>query len=78
MTEVLMVEAADGYKVAFALAEVDPAFAVRDVIAADKRDGKPLDAKEGPLRVVAPGGQEARTLGPSGHSLEADCRKVIM
>lgn len=55
MTEVLLVEAADGYKVAFALAELDPAFAVRDIIVADKRDGKPLDAKEGPWRVVAPG-----------------------
>ena len=54
MTEVLLVEAADGYKVAFALAEVDPAFAVRDIIVADKRDGKPLDAKEGPRRIVAP------------------------
>ena len=39
----------------FALAEVDPAFAVRDIIVADKRDGKLLDAKEGPLRIVAPG-----------------------
>lgn len=55
LTEVLLVEAADGYKVAFALAEVDPAFAVRDIIVANKRDGKPLDAKEGPFRIVAPG-----------------------
>jgi hypothetical protein len=55
MTEVLLVEAADGYKVVFALAEVDPAFATREIVLADKRDGKPLDAKEGPLRIVAPG-----------------------
>jgi hypothetical protein len=55
MTEVLLVEAADGYKVAFALAETDPAFAAREIILADKRDGKPLDAKEGPFRIVAPG-----------------------
>ena len=55
MTEVLTVEAADGYKVVFALAEIDPAFAVRDIILADKRDGKPLDAKRGPFRIVAPG-----------------------
>ncbi len=54
MTEVLLVEAAGGYKVVFALAEVDPAFATREIILADKRDGKPLDAKEGPLRIVAP------------------------
>jgi hypothetical protein len=55
LTEVLLATAADGYKVAFALAEIDPAFAVREIILADKRDGKPLDAKEGPLRIVAPG-----------------------
>jgi hypothetical protein len=51
----LLVEAADGYRVVFALAEIDPAFATREIILADKRDGKALDAKEGPLRIVAPG-----------------------
>jgi hypothetical protein len=55
MAEVLLVSAADGYRVAFALAEVDAAFAVREIILADKRDGKPLDAREGPFRIVAPG-----------------------
>jgi hypothetical protein len=55
MTEVLLVEAADSYRVVFALAEVDPAFSERAIILADKRDGKPLDAKEGPLRIIAPG-----------------------
>ncbi len=55
LAEALLVEAADGYKVVFALAEIDPAFATREIIVADKRDGKPLDAKEGPLRIVAPG-----------------------
>jgi hypothetical protein len=55
LTEILLATAADGYKVAFALAELDPAFAAREVILADKRDGKPLDAKEGPFRIVAPG-----------------------
>jgi hypothetical protein len=55
LTETLVVEAADGYKVVFALAEVDPAFAVREIVLADKRDGKPLDSKEGPFRIVAPG-----------------------
>lgn len=55
LTEVLLVTAADGYKVSFALAELDPAFATREIILADKRDGKPLNAKEGPFRIVAPG-----------------------
>ena len=55
MTEVLVVEAADSYRVAFALGELDPAFAARDIVLADEGDGKPLDAKQGPLRVVAAG-----------------------
>jgi hypothetical protein len=41
----------------FALAEVDPAFAVREIVLADKRDGKALDANEGPFRIVAPSDQ---------------------
>jgi hypothetical protein len=59
MTEALLVEAADGYKVVLALAEVGPAFAVREIILADKRDGKPLDARKGPFRIVAPGDKRA-------------------
>jgi hypothetical protein len=55
LTEILLVSASDGYKVAFALAETDPAFAPREIILADKRDDKPLDSKEGPFRIVAPG-----------------------
>jgi hypothetical protein len=55
MTEVLLVEASDNYKVVFAVIEFDPAFAPREIILADKRDGKALNAKEGPFRIVAPG-----------------------
>ncbi len=55
LTEILLVSASDGYHVAYALAEIDPAFAVRQIILADRHDGKPLAAKEGPFRIVAPG-----------------------
>jgi hypothetical protein len=51
---VVIIEAADGYKVAFALAELDSAFTSSKAILADKRDGKPLSAKEGPFRIVVP------------------------
>jgi DMSO/TMAO reductase YedYZ molybdopterin-dependent catalytic subunit len=51
----VLVEAADGYRALFALAELDPENTGRVVILADRRDGKPLDANEGPLRVVVPG-----------------------
>lgn len=55
----ILITAADAYKVLFALAELDPAFATREIILADKRDGKVLDSKEGPFRVVAPGDKRA-------------------
>jgi hypothetical protein len=50
----LLVEAADGYRVAFSLAEIDPALSEGVVLLADSKDGKPLDAKEGPYRLVVP------------------------
>jgi DMSO/TMAO reductase YedYZ molybdopterin-dependent catalytic subunit len=48
------VDAADGYRAVFALAELDPAFTDRLVLLADTRDGKPLPANEAPLRLVVP------------------------
>ena len=55
MAEALLFEAADGYKVVFALSEVDPDFVTREILLAVKRDGKPLDEKQGPFRIIAPG-----------------------
>lgn len=49
------ISAADGYRAVYALAELDPGFRDGPVILADHRDGKPLDAKEGPLRIIAVG-----------------------
>lgn len=54
MASYLLVEAADGYRVVFALPELDPAFTEKSVILAFLKDGKPLDDKEGPFRVVIP------------------------
>src|SRR5713226_4105039 len=50
----LVVGAADGYHAVFALPELDHAFTDRIIILADRRDGKPLAEKEGPLRIVVP------------------------
>jgi hypothetical protein len=50
----LLVEAADGYRVVFALPELDPAFTEHVVLLADHRDGQPLTTTEGPLRLVVP------------------------
>jgi hypothetical protein len=51
----LLVEAADGYRVVIALPELDPGFTDRVILLADRVDGHPLDAKEGPFRVIVPG-----------------------
>jgi len=50
----LLVEAADGYRVVIALPELDPAFTDKQVVLAFLKDGKPLDDKEGPYRIVIP------------------------
>jgi hypothetical protein len=50
----LLVEAADGYRVVIALPEFDPAFTDKQVVLAFLKDGKPLDEKEGPYRIVMP------------------------
>jgi hypothetical protein len=54
MASCLLVEAADGYHVVIALPELDPAFTDKQVVLAFLKDGKPLDDKEGPYRIVIP------------------------
>jgi len=56
----VVVTARDGYRVVFALPELDPDFtdAPRQIILADTADGKPLLEKQGPVRIVVP--QEKR------------------
>jgi hypothetical protein len=49
------VEAADGYRVLFSIAELDAKFTDRVVILADAKDGRPLPAAEGPYRLIVPG-----------------------
>lgn len=50
----LVVEAVDGYRAVYALPELDPAFTDKLILLVEKRDGKLLDSKEGPLRIVVP------------------------
>ena len=52
LTRYVLVKAADDYRVVFSLPEVDPETATQVVLVADRRDGKPLDNKEGPYRIV--------------------------
>ena len=55
MSLCLLVEAADGYSAVIALPEIEPEFTSGEVFLADGQDGKPLDAKAGPLRIIIPG-----------------------
>ena len=52
LSEYIVATGSDGYKAVLALAEVEPDFHPGDVLVADTLDGKPLDAKIGPFRLV--------------------------
>ena len=54
MASYVLVEAEDGYRVIFSLAELDSGILDSEVIAADTMDGTPLPAKQGPFKLVAP------------------------
>ena len=51
----VVTEASDGYRVVFSVAELDPAFSNTQVIVATKVDEQPLQACDGPMRLVVPG-----------------------
>ena len=54
MRDYVEIAGRDEYRAVFALAELDPAFQDNRVLVAITMDGKPLDDKLGPIRVVAP------------------------
>ena len=51
----VVVEASDAYRVVFALPELDELFTDRTILVADRKDGEPLVAPAGPLRIIVPG-----------------------
>src|ERR1700732_4121212 len=54
LTNCLLVEAADGYRAVIALPELDPAFTDKQIVLVFLKDGKPIDDKQGPYRIVIP------------------------
>lgn len=52
LTMYVVAEGADKYRVLYSLAEVDPAFHSGTVIVADQENGQPIDAKDGPFKLV--------------------------
>jgi len=52
LAKTVLVTGADGYRVAFGVAEFDPAFTDRMAILADRKDGGPLPANALPFQLV--------------------------
>lgn len=50
----VLVDARDGYRVLYSLAELDPGTGKRRVLLADRCDGAALGEEDGPLRLIAP------------------------
>jgi len=50
----VLVEAADGYRVTFTLAEFNSGFTDRLILLVDRKDGKALEAKDGPFQLIVP------------------------
>lgn len=55
LNQVVVIRAADGFSSILSIAETDPVYRANPVIIADTVNGKPLDAREGPYRVVVDG-----------------------
>ncbi len=55
----VLIEATDGYRAAFALAELDSELTDRIILLADTKDGQPLPPSEGSFRVIVPGEKRA-------------------
>ena len=54
LTDCVIVEGSDGYRVVFSLAELEPQLGDVKVLIADRVDDQPLSGLDGPLRLVVP------------------------
>lgn len=55
LNQVVIAKGSDGFTASYSLGETDPIYRANPVIIADSKDGQPLDAKEGPYRLVVDG-----------------------
>jgi hypothetical protein len=55
LNQVVVAKGSDGFTASYSLGETDPIYRANPVIVADSKDGQPLDAKEGPYRLVVDG-----------------------
>ena len=51
----VVITAADNYKAIYTLPEIDPLFANRSIILANRADKKPLSAEDGSFQIIVPG-----------------------
>ena len=70
MADVVVISAADGYRVSLGLAETDPGISPEPIIVADRADGAPLDAHEGPLRLIVGGDKKPARSARQVQSIE--------
>ena len=54
ITMCVLAGGSDGYQAEFASAEFEPGFTDQLILVADRRDGQPLNSREGPLRLIVP------------------------
>jgi hypothetical protein len=54
LSSYILAKAHDGYQVVFSFGEIGSDFGNASILIADKRDGKPLFAYQGPFRLVCP------------------------
>ena len=74
LDQIVVVTGADGFIAVLAIAETAQSFKGAPVILADQEDGKPLDAKEGPYRLVI--GGEAKPARSVYKVVDIELRKV--
>jgi len=55
LNQVVIAKGSDGFTSTYSLGETDPIYRANRVIIADSKGGQPLDAKEGPYRLVIDG-----------------------
>jgi len=54
LAKYILIRAADGYEVVYALPEVDPEFTDQIIMLATEKDGQALPNGEGPFRIITP------------------------
>jgi DMSO/TMAO reductase YedYZ molybdopterin-dependent catalytic subunit len=54
---VVVIKAADNYQALFSMPELDSKFGTRQILLADRRDGRPLAPGQGPLQIIVPDDQ---------------------